>query len=94
MATQSLADKKAAFIERYMAAAAALLAARLALVGLKSEWDSNGYSAGIAQADIVKGSQLHLTPTILGNGMNEQVSLETFLAAAGRLTNWNALVSQ
>jgi len=97
MATQDLSNKKQGFMTRYVAACQAFMVARETLRALKAEWDANGYSTAIVQADINAGSLLHLTPAVLANGFNAQVQLENLLnnvavTTGNWTTNFNAMI--
>lgn len=86
MAAQDLTAKKRAFMYRYMNAVIGLMNARATLQGIAKEWVDNGYAGAIVQNDIQDPGLIHLTPTILANGINAQAQLENLMENAAVTT--------
>lgn len=80
---QDLLAKKLNFMSRTVTATEAWLNAYADLRQLRQEWDREGYSSSITQANIDLSNLKHLTPTVLGNLMNTYDKINQLIDSTG-----------
>lgn len=84
----NLASKKSNFITNYATNVSTLLDTFQKLRNLRLDWDSEGYSSGIVDADFT-GTNVYMTAAILTSAVVSAQALTDLLGANGNAHNTN-----